>query len=158
MEMRPVRNADYSKTAEIQVHQDRSEGRMGAGGVGRAEASVNPWGWRVREQAGLRCAPVLHGVTGGPCERETTEQKCIWGEDSEFSFSIICKLGPISRWPGESGAGKRVLTSRRNTGGRKMQSLAESLSVRLEQGQGRILPSGTYRLTAMKSVKTNKEL
>ena len=37
---------------------------------------------------------VLHGVTRGPRERETMEVKRIWGEESEFSFGITCKLGP----------------------------------------------------------------
>lgn len=90
MEMRPVRNAGYNKTAEIQGPRDRSEG-SGGGGVGESLG--------VKSQRASRAGTCPGSEWGdwGPCERETTEEKRIWGEDSGFSFSITCKLGPVSR-------------------------------------------------------------
>ena len=71
-----------------------------------------------------------------------------WGEDTEFSFSISCKLGLASRRLGTSGAGKRGLTNRRNreledTRWREVQSIAHRKSVvRTKQGQGPDPPFG----------------
>lgn len=65
-----MRKAHYRKTVETKGHQDRSEERVGGGG---------------REEGG----------DGG--EKDTLKGKHIWGEDSESSFSVGCKLGPVSR-------------------------------------------------------------
>lgn len=54
------------------------------------------------------------GCFGDGGEREIREEKCIWGEDNEFSFSISCNVDFVSRLIGIFGVGKRGLISSRN--------------------------------------------
>lgn len=86
-------------------HQDRSEED---GVEGAEETQGIPGGGESERKS---CT----GCLGDGGERETREEKCIWGEDNEFSFSISCNVDPVSRLTGTSGAGKRGLTSSRNT-------------------------------------------
>lgn len=96
-------------------------------------------------------------------KRETSEENHIWDKINEFNFSISCKLGFISEWIYQSGAGRWSLTSSTSTrlviqaGGRGncpwKACLWDGNMVK-----ARILFLGIYGLTVMKCLKPNKEL